>query len=244
MNVDRLRRAMADLADEVPPVELRDRVLAGSRQLALRRVASASVAAVALGAVTAVTAYVLTPRTGDDAPPITPATTDASPSVMARLSDEQVRVVDPESPRDWESAGIEKVVDGDERTGWRTHKYRTDPRFGGLKRGIGILLDMRDAGPVSSVTVIFSDPGVSARLLAGDQDPGATKTGDEKIIRTFQTGVGLTYQRHDDRTMRFDAPPTGERHRFLLLWITELPAIAADTYPYQVGVQEILVART
>jgi hypothetical protein len=76
MNDQRLRFDLADLADEVTPVDLRDRALRTSRRLGIQRaVATSAAAVVMLGAATG-TAFALMPRTDGQAP--TPAD---SPSI-------------------------------------------------------------------------------------------------------------------------------------------------------------------
>lgn len=76
MNDDRLRLDLADLADEVSPVDLRDRALRTSRRLGIQRaVATSAAAVVMLGAATG-TAFALMPRDGGPAP--MPATTPST----------------------------------------------------------------------------------------------------------------------------------------------------------------------
>lgn len=68
MNQDRLRLDLADLAEEVTPVDLRDRALRTSRRLGIQRaVATSAAAVVMLGAATG-TAFALMPRNDGQAP--------------------------------------------------------------------------------------------------------------------------------------------------------------------------------
>ncbi|MFD2766247.1 PD40 domain-containing protein [Micromonospora eburnea] len=68
MNQDRLRLDLADLADEVTPVDLRDRALRTSRRLGIQRaIATSAAAVVMLGAATG-TAFALMPRNDGQAP--------------------------------------------------------------------------------------------------------------------------------------------------------------------------------
>ncbi|MEW2384182.1 WD40 repeat domain-containing protein [Micromonospora sp. NPDC047707] len=81
MNHDRLRIDLADLAEEVTPVDLRDRALRTSRRLGIQRAIATSAAAfVMVGAATG-TAFALIPR--GDAPAPIPAD---SPSVIVTPS--------------------------------------------------------------------------------------------------------------------------------------------------------------
>ena len=70
---DRLRAKLVEFADEMEPVDLRDRVLAGSRRARARRVSVASVAVVVVGVLAA--AAVLVSRPATDSPASTAATT-------------------------------------------------------------------------------------------------------------------------------------------------------------------------
>jgi hypothetical protein len=63
MNGDRLRHDLAGLAEQVTPVDLRDRVLRTSRRLGIQRAIATSAAAVVVLAAAAGTAFALTPRT-------------------------------------------------------------------------------------------------------------------------------------------------------------------------------------
>ncbi|MGC1214364.1 MAG: hypothetical protein WA890_24280, partial [Micromonospora sp.] len=62
MNDDRLRFDLAELADEVTPVDLRDRALRTSRRLGIQRAVATSAAAVVLLAAAAGTALAVRPN--------------------------------------------------------------------------------------------------------------------------------------------------------------------------------------
>ncbi|MEV1286765.1 protein kinase family protein [Micromonospora sp. NPDC049679] len=151
----------------------------------------------------------------------------------------QVRVVDPDGQRD-ELDGVAEVVDGDANTGWRTDAYVTNPKFGGLKRGMGILIDLKEARSVTSVQVVLSAPGASAELLTGPTDPGSSKSGDDQLYKTFKpTRIGEPFENHTGTTMAFSGFSPDLTYRYLLVWITEMPE--GDPGKYQIGVQEIRV---
>ncbi|MGE5829549.1 MAG: protein kinase family protein [Micromonosporaceae bacterium] len=150
---------------------------------------------------------------------------------------DQVRVVDPPKGNRTEMVGVEKVVDGVETSGWRTDKY-TRANFGGLKPGMGILIDLRTPQSVRAVRVVLSAAGASAELRSGSTDPGNTSEGDDQIVDTYQT-VGQPLKGHAGTTMVFPVPQDAQPSRYLLLWITELPA--DDTGRFVIGVNEITV---
>ncbi|BCJ65490.1 hypothetical protein GCM10009779_18070 [Polymorphospora rubra] len=150
----------------------------------------------------------------------------------------QVRVVDPDGTRT-ELDGVAAVVDGDANTGWDTESYDGRGDFGGLKRGMGILIDLRQPREVTSVQVVLSTPGASAELLAGPGDPGSSAAGDNQIIDTYSTRIGEPFAKHDGTTMTFSAFQPDQQHQYLLVWITELPG--SGNGKFKIGVQEITV---
>jgi eukaryotic-like serine/threonine-protein kinase len=165
-------------------------------------------------------------------------TTAATPGDrVITVGADQVRVVDPPNGNRTETAGVEKVVDGVETSGWRTDKY-TRPNFGGLKPGMGILIDLRTPQPVRAVRVVLSAAGASAELRSGTTDPGDTGVGDNEIVNTYLT-VGQPLKDHAGTTMVFPVPQDAQPVRYLLLWITKLPP--DDTGRFVIGVNEITV---
>lgn len=154
------------------------------------------------------------------------------------LTADQVRVVDPDGARD-ELDGVGAVVDGDLNIGWKTDAYDRNPKFGGLKRGMGVLIDLREPRALTSVQVVLSASGASAQLLAGPADPGPSQTGDEDVVDTFQTRIGEPFENSDGATMTFSGFSPDESYQHLLVWITELPPVSPGKY--QIGVQEITV---
>ncbi|WP_346537462.1 hypothetical protein [Micromonospora sp. DPT] len=86
MNDQRLRLDLTDLAEEVTPVDLRDRALRTSRRIGIQRAVATSAAAVVLfGAATGTAFAILPNRNADPVPGTTPSAT-ASPSPTASPS--------------------------------------------------------------------------------------------------------------------------------------------------------------
>ncbi|OKI57848.1 hypothetical protein [Micromonospora sp. CB01531] len=82
MNYDRLRLDLAGLAEEVTPVDLRDRALRTSRRLGLQRAIATSAAALVMIAAATGTALAIRPGGQDPAPqPAGPSTTVSPPPV-------------------------------------------------------------------------------------------------------------------------------------------------------------------
>src|SRR5262249_30227676 len=88
------------------------------------------------------------------APPHNPPATGGP----VALQGNQVRIVDP-AGNNTERDKAALMVDGDPNTGWHPDKYRNKPNFGGLKPGMGVLIDFGKATDVTNVVVDFDVPG-------------------------------------------------------------------------------------
>lgn len=147
------------------------------------------------------------------------------------LTKDSVRVIDPDGNRS-ELKNVDRVVDGNPDTGWETEHY-TRPKFGDIKRGMGILINLGQPRKVS-VEVTLSARGASADLRTGTADQPATKPGDQAILDTYkQVGEPIT---DGGVTMVFTLE---EPAQYLLFWLTSMPKDSNDQY--QIGVQEIVV---
>jgi hypothetical protein len=157
----------------------------------------------------------------------------AQPVVLKPVA---VRVVDPDGKRD-ELDGAGKAIDGDLDTGWEMDHYERSPNFGNIKSGMGILIDLGVPHTVTSVRVDLSASGATAQLRHGTVDPGDTAAGDNQINRTYPKIS--EFVDHDGTTMAFGGFDPDHTYRYLLLWITKLPADGDGRF--FVGVQEIAV---
>ncbi|HVM55837.1 MAG TPA: protein kinase [Gaiellaceae bacterium] len=98
------------------------------------------------------------------------------------------------------------ATDGNEATFWATETYDS-PAFGGLKSGVGLVLDAGSAVKLGAVTVTTDTPGFSARILAGDSPSGGFA--DDSASQTAGSST----------TFRLD----GATARYYVVWITRLP---------------------
>lgn len=158
------------------------------------------------------------------------------PQKIDLTGDGQVRVVDPYGDRS-ELRDVEKAVDGNRNEGWETETYKTN--FGSWKRGMGILIDLKQERAISSVQVELSSPGATASLLSGTTAPAqSSKAADQQIISTFTNQIGEPFEDYNGSTMTFSGFQPDQKYRYLLFWITSLPG---DSGAYKIGVQEITV---
>jgi hypothetical protein len=159
---------------------------------------------------------------------------EVTPAQIA-LSPDQVRIVDSPEGNRAEVEGAEALVDGDPSTTWRTDQYRSDPRFGLLKEGMGILVDLGEPRQLASVKVEMTTGGAVAELRTGDDDPGATREGDQQIIASY---APLGEPVREGSTMVFSAFDKDTSYQYLMIWFTELPP---DGDGYRVEVQQVTV---
>ena len=104
------------------------------------------------------------------------------------------------------NAAAPLATDGDEATFWATETYDS-PAFGGLKSGVGLVLDAGGSVKLGSLTVTTDTPGYTAKILAGDSQSGPFS--DDSSSET----VG------DSTTFHLN----GATAHYYVVWITALP---------------------
>ena len=155
-----------------------------------------------------------------------------------KLTADQLRVIDPPKGDGTELAGVEKAIDGDLNTGWTTDTYKPNPgpegpgMFGGLKEGMGILIDLGEPRRVQ-VKLVLSATGASVQLRTGTSDFPPTREGDKQLYESYR--VEQEHLNYNGTTMVFNPPK--EPTRYLLVWITSLPQVGEGRY--KLGIQEI-----
>ena len=101
------------------------------------------------------------------------------------------------------------AYDGDPSTAWSTVEYRGSPKFGNLKDGVGLLLDLGASKSLSGVTIASIAPGATVEIRTADK-PAETLDG-------FRPAADAALDKSTDLT--FDKPVTA---RFVLVWVTGL----------------------
>ncbi|HEY2208867.1 MAG TPA: protein kinase [Gaiellaceae bacterium] len=99
------------------------------------------------------------------------------------------------------------ATDGNTSTVWMTEHYNSQD-FGGLKDGLGLVLDAGSAVKLASLKVMTPTPGFTAEIQAGDSPTGGFATDSSS-----QTVSGTT------ATFTLD----GSTARYYVVWITQLP---------------------
>jgi hypothetical protein len=151
------------------------------------------------------------PLIGDD--PSEPPSPTAEPQAVqvATVADFDPLAEPPEENP--ELAG--NVIDGDRETTWRTSIYRQDLGPGGLKEGVGLLLDLGAEHDVREVVVTLVGAPTELRLL--------TATGDEAPTSLDQLEP-VSEQRAAGATVTL-APAEPATARWVVVWLTALPSV-------------------
>jgi hypothetical protein len=124
------------------------------------------------------------------------------------------------------------TVDGKPGTAWETTTYKQDFGPGGLKPGVGLVLDLGSSRSVKSVVVtVNGDPTAIELRTAGDVRPSGTGesalSGLDVAARATSSGGKLTL-----------TPRSAIETRYLLLWITSLPTVGGE---FRAAVAEVEV---
>jgi len=136
-------------------------------------------------------------------------------------------IVDPPKGDGAERRDEGNVFDNDPTTEWRTQEYKS-PAFGNLKPGMGVVVDLGTATPVSRVTVDLSAVGATVELRAGDQ---------ESLDNPDAYTVVSPAQSQAPTSVTFQVAG-GKAARYLMVWITTMPPVDGG---WGIGIKEIKV---
>jgi len=155
------------------------------------------------------------------------------------LSADNVRIVDP-PPGDRSDTGeAAKTVDSDKQSAWDTQGFKS-AKFGNLKAGMGVLIDLKTPRTVSDVRVEVSSPGVVMEIRTGTTDPGDNSNGDKKIVETYKPLTTDGPTKADGTTVVFtEGFDENVKYQYILVWLTELPL--GDDGRYRISVPNIEV---
>lgn len=114
------------------------------------------------------------------------------------------------------------VVDGDVATGWRTSSYFGSEKLGGLKDGVGVVVDLGGPRQVSSVRVRLS--GIPTSFAVYSSVPELN--GAPKTLRSLRR-IAVVSKAGTDSTVTL---PAGTLTRHVVIWLTELPEESEGAY--------------
>jgi hypothetical protein len=136
---------------------------------------------------------------------------------------------DPQGDGSEDPGGVGFAVDDDPTTQWTTDTYHDSPAFGGLKDGVGLLLDLGRPKRVDLADLLMSTPGADVQIRAGSTRP------------QHATDLPVVAERNDSPAsldLTLQRPTTA---RYWLIWFTSLPKVSTDEY--RLGVAEIALQR-
>ena len=166
--------------------------------------------------VAAVAAYQLglkppTSGAGDDEPSASPSPTSAEPTPFTDLTADDF---DPQGspPREENPDQVPNVLDGDPATAWTTSTYVQNFGPGGLKSGVGLVVDLGSTRAVRRVVVTTAGGATSLAAYVTSETP----TGIAGL-----TPVG-TASGDGEVTIDLDEAVSG---RYVTIWLTLLPPV-------------------
>jgi eukaryotic-like serine/threonine-protein kinase len=174
-----------------------------------------------------------------------PGTSDSqapapTPPQKLKLTADMVRIVDPPPGDRTDSDEAKNVVDGDPDTAWETHTFKS-AKFGNLKPGMGVLINLGTPHNLSEVRVETSSPGVGMEVRTGLGDPGDNGAGDARILKDYKKLGDPDADLKSDVTNRiFPVFDADTKYQYVLVFVTEMP-LSDERNGYQVKVSEISV---
>ena len=132
--------------------------------------------------------------------------------------------IDPQGDGNENGDLAKNAVDGDTSTSWHSERYDT-PTFGGIKKGLGLVLDLGRARDVTTVTLTAPGSDGAVQLRAGD---APDSEGSQVLAKSRISGSG-------DVVLRPSQPTST---RYLVLWFTRVPETDAGR---RIVVDEVVV---
>jgi hypothetical protein len=142
--------------------------------------------------------------------PVTPPRTPTSPRIKLGA----VGAYDPEGDGHENDDLAPLAVDGNLRTFWKTEHYHS---FG--KTGVGLVLDAHRVRPIARVVVSTDTAGAAAEI-----EVGRNPNGPFHLVTAVQPLTGTTVYKL----------AKGTRDRYIVVWITSLPAGAGEAHVNEV----------
>lgn len=125
---------------------------------------------------------------------------------------------DPQGDGEENSDRAGRVLDGDPSTVWTTKTYFDQFGPGGLKEGVGLLLDLGTKQDVSSVAVTVQGQGTDLELRVADSR--GDRAADYRVVAKASDGNGRVDLR----------PNQAVSARYVLVWLTKIPQVGGSSY--------------
>ena len=165
------------------------------------------------------------------APSQTHSPSQSAAAAAVRLTPASATVYNPlGSSGDDDPADASKAIDGSASTFWHT-SYYLGHRFGNLKKGTGLILDMGKPVRLSQLRVQFGSSCCAHVLI----EIGNSNTASTAALSTF-TPVQSSSAAQGSTTFNVTKQATG---RYVLVWITDLPPLAGSPGRYETMIYDI-----
>ncbi|SDY76755.1 murein biosynthesis integral membrane protein MurJ [Tessaracoccus flavus] len=167
--------------------------------------------------------------------PTTPGAVSAEPSPEGSTSESpgppagaptvvSARDFDPEADggnAEENPGSVANAVDGDPATSWSTLQYHNRPELGGLKPGVGVILDLGEERSVTEAELILTGGATSVELRVPTGDTASERSeADWEVVAADDEATGTV-------VLAPEAPVTT---RYLLVYFTRLPEVSDSRY--------------
>jgi len=164
-----------------------------------------------------------TPAAGPSTPtPTTTPTPTAPPAATGAIAIASITTYDPSGGHEHEEWAA-RLWDGDPATAWSTFTY-TQPKFGQLKDGVGLIVTLKQPAKVSSVTIYTPHSGGKIEIRATDPT-------DRAGGKVLASGPAAS----PSKTFTFSSPQTTDS---FVIWLDDLPQ-SADGYVLKISEIEV-----
>ncbi|CAI9403849.1 protein kinase family protein [Aestuariimicrobium sp. T2.26MG-19.2B] len=174
-------------------------------------------------------------RTGK--PGAGPVTTP-SPSAARTLPISKVDDFDPTTDGGNDEENPNQVAlawDGKPTTAWTTLTYRGNPKLGGLKPGVGLVVDLGQSVTVGSVRVTLQGSPTAIAVMVPQGNAASVTEPDMSSVKKWRQ-VAVNGEAGTSVTLSPSKPVTT---RFVLVYLTSLPKV--DAGRYRAGISELQV---
>jgi len=155
-------------------------------------------------------------------------TADASPAALQPLSVTGAGDLDPQGDDGGEYPELTALAtDGDEATAWTTQTYLQQFGPGGLKTGVGLVLDLGSSQDVAEVQLTLRGEPTTVEVFVSDDAPTATPGESGSPVATQEVGAS--------GRITLEEPVRG---RYVTLWLTSLPSVSDG---FRAEVAEVVV---
>jgi hypothetical protein len=163
---------------------------------------------------------------GDSSTSTSPTATTPGPSPTP-FTDLQAAALDPQGDGEENPDEVAGAVDGDETTSWTTLTYKQQLGPTGLKRGVGLVVDLGQSRAVRRVDLSLVGQPTALSLYLSDTVPA----NPEEL-----TPVAKVPAAPATTSVDLDDAPTG---RYLTIWFTALPTVDGG---FKGGIVDLVVA--